>query len=65
MSTIAGNGTSGSIDGVGAATFYYPKGLDIQPKTGDLYIADYANFRIRKISTGTTGLGHCFLNCFF
>ncbi|PWK79584.1 NHL repeat-containing protein [Mucilaginibacter oryzae] len=49
VTTIAGNGVSGKADGKGAAaSFYNPAGI-CADKTGNLYIADYANNLIRKI----------------
>ena len=54
ISTIAGSSTLGSFGGDGgqatAANLYYPSGL-IFDATGNLYIADGANNRIRKINT--------------
>lgn len=50
VSTLAGNGTAGSTDGTGTnARLYYPTGITIDP-LDNLYIADYRNNRIRKIS---------------
>lgn len=58
MSTFAGSGASGysgdeqpAID----ATFTYPSSLDMDPNTGDVYIADRGTYRIRKIN-GSTGI---------
>ncbi len=49
VSTVAGNGTVGSVDGVGAAAkFNYPNGIAID-RAGYLYVADLANQKIRKI----------------
>lgn len=49
VSTFAGNGGRGSLDGVGqAATFYTPGDLTIDSK-GDLIIADTFNNKVRKI----------------
>ena len=53
MSTIAGN-NGGSNDGQGtSASFYYPNGIT-SDSSGNLYVADTDNHRIRKISS--TGL---------
>ena len=53
ISTIAGNGTQGNSGDGGAATnaqLSYPEGV-ASDSSGNLYIADYANGRIRKINT--------------
>jgi sugar lactone lactonase YvrE len=47
VSTIAGNGTSGSGDGT-AAQFDEPRGVSVDA-AGNLYVADTTNHRIRKI----------------
>jgi DNA-binding beta-propeller fold protein YncE len=50
VSTLAGTGSPGYLDGVGsAAKFYGPLGITLDPK-GNLYIADEWNHRIRKVS---------------
>jgi sugar lactone lactonase YvrE len=50
VTTIAGNGSTGSANGNGAsATFNYPKGLAIDI-AGNLYVADQSNHLIRKIT---------------
>ena len=49
VSTIAGNGTAGYADGaLTKASFNMPIGVALDSKE-NLYVADYANFRIRKI----------------
>ncbi|HEY9899370.1 MAG TPA: IPT/TIG domain-containing protein [Pantanalinema sp.] len=55
ISTVAGNGQSGfSGDGgpAGSAQLYAPRGLAVDA-TGDLYIADTNNNRIRKVDHAT------------
>jgi len=47
--TLAGSGTSGTADGVGAAAaFNIPRGLTILPD-GNLMVADSQNHRLRKV----------------
>jgi streptogramin lyase len=65
VSTLAGSsGTSGSANGTGtAATFYFPYGTAVDA-SGNVYVADYGNDLIRKITpagvvstlAGTTGV---------
>jgi len=55
ITTIAGNGGAGfSGDGGPArsATLNEPRGLFIDKPTGDIYIADWFNGRVRKINGG-------------
>ena len=56
ISTIAGTGTRGySGDGGLAteATLSYPEGIDADPRTGNLYIADSSDNAIRMIAKST------------
>lgn len=49
VSNFAGTGKAGSADGTDTATFNSPLGLALD-KTGNVYVADYGNNLIRKIS---------------
>ncbi len=56
INTIVGNGTAGYSGDNGPATaaqVNYPLGLALD-SSGNLYIADYGNYRIRKVTTGGT-----------
>jgi serine/threonine protein kinase, bacterial len=50
VSTLAGSSSPGSTEGIGsAAGFSYPSGLVVD-SSGTIYVADYNNHKIRKIS---------------
>ena len=51
ISTVAGNGTPGDIDGVAAtsAEINYPYGVQVD-SSGNIFIADSYNFEIREVS---------------
>lgn len=50
VTTLAGSGQSGSADGVGtAASFNLPVGVAVDG-SGNVYVADYFNAKIRKIT---------------
>ena len=57
---LAGGGSAagvagGSVDGVGStARFSYPYGVSVD-SVGNVYVADYNNYLIRKISPTGTG----------
>lgn len=52
VSTLAGNGNAGFVDGAAdVAEFHSPEGVAVDA-TGNVFIADFANYRIRKISAG-------------
>lgn len=52
VTTIAGNGTIGYVDGnAGIAQFDYPRGI-CRNKKGHLFVGDSWNHRIRKIANG-------------
>jgi uncharacterized protein (TIGR03437 family) len=53
ITTIAGNGTAGFQGDGGRATdasLYYPKGLAVDASSGNLYIADWLNSRVRVVT---------------
>lgn len=51
VSTLAGNDDAGFRDGYGAdAKFHSPKGVCVNPFTGDILIADCENGAIRRVS---------------
>jgi len=56
--TLAGNGTQGFLDGTGGAAgttkFFYPTAISVDG-SGNVFVADQANSRIRKVAAnGTT-----------
>ena len=53
---ISGNGTCSALGDNGPATsaqLNYATGVAVDPTTGDLYIGDSENFRVRRVSGGT------------
>ena len=52
VTTLAGSGTAAYADGTGtAASFYNPEGVAVD-SSGNVYVADLVNNRIRKITAG-------------
>ena len=51
VSVLAGNGQAGKQDGAGtSASFKHPKNIAIDQRTGNLFVSDYGNHLIRKIT---------------
>ena len=53
ITTVAGNGNAGFQGDGGPATqasLYYPKGIAVDPASGNLYIADWLNSRVRVVT---------------
>jgi hypothetical protein len=58
ITTVAGNGTAGYSGDGGAATsaeLYHPSGVALDT-AGNIYIADFANNRIRKVTVSTNDI---------
>jgi sugar lactone lactonase YvrE len=51
VTTLAGHTTSGSIDGIGTnAKFFSPTGVAVDKFSGNIFVADRENHRIRKVT---------------
>ena len=51
VTTLAGSGSSSVVDGTGSgASFQNPSGIGIDPVTGNLYVADWYGYTIRKVT---------------
>jgi streptogramin lyase len=62
VSTYAGSGDQGSMDGIGAAaSFYSPTGIYVDD-LGILYVGDQFNHKIRKISPEIAGISENYLD---
>jgi sugar lactone lactonase YvrE len=62
VSTLAGSGAQGSTDATGtAASFHYPAGVAVDA-AGNVYVADYNNHKIRKITSVLSTASHTFTN---
>ena len=60
VSAFAGSGQPGRSDGVGSsASFNNPRGIAIDQQTGNIFVSDYSNHSIRKI----TPQGECVKTC--
>eukprot|EP00026_Physarum_polycephalum_P004246 Phypoly_transcript_04263.p1 GENE.Phypoly_transcript_04263~~Phypoly_transcript_04263.p1 ORF type:complete len:684 (+),score=110.29 Phypoly_transcript_04263:23-2053(+) len=52
VTVVAGCGKEGQLDGIGLKTgFSHPVGITVDQLTGDLYVADFGNHTIRKITS--------------
>ena len=51
VTTLAGNATAGAIDGQGTAASFYEATDVALDASGNVYVADFLNFKIRKITT--------------
>jgi DNA-binding beta-propeller fold protein YncE len=51
ITALAGSPTAGSADGTGVnASFNYPSGVSYDATTGNLYVADYRNNKVRVVT---------------
>src|SRR5207245_6116579 len=54
VQTFAGSGFSGYVDGVGQMTMFNNPSKIVSDSTGNLFVLDIANYRIRKITPDGT-----------
>lgn len=54
VTTIAGTGTAGWLDGIGTSAQFRSPGALTRASDGTIYVSDTANHRIRKIATDNT-----------
>lgn len=51
VTTFAGTGEAGSVDGSSVIVkFNYPTDVAVNNTTGDVYVCDYGNNKIRKVT---------------
>ena len=59
VTTVAGDGTPGFRDGLQErSAFRAPSGVAVRAATGDVYVADSGNHRIRKVTSLNLSLIH-------
>ena len=62
VSTLAGSGTAGVVDGLGtAAMFYDPKGVCVD-SNGAVFVTDVFTMRIRKVTSTGAGCDSAFVD---
>jgi formylglycine-generating enzyme required for sulfatase activity len=54
VTTIAGSGTAGSLDGLGSTATFNSANLGALDRSGSMYVAEYWGHKIRKISPANT-----------
>jgi len=57
VSVFAGSGSAAHTDGAGTtASFYHPRGIAVDQKTGTVFVSEWTNCTIRKITLQGIGL---------